>query len=136
MSESAKPVRVLVVGAGNMGRSHATAYHTEEGFEIVGIVARGKSKVVSHEQLGGGYALYDDYTQALEETKPDAVCISTYPDTHEAYAIQAMEAGAHVFVEKPIADSVAAASRVVAAAKRLNMKVVIGYILHMGRAHV
>ncbi|GAA4431609.1 Gfo/Idh/MocA family oxidoreductase [Ravibacter arvi] len=129
MSESTKPLRVLVVGAGNMGSSHAMAYHTEDGFEIVGIVTKGKSKEVLNEKLGGGYALYSDYTQALEETKPDAVCISTYPDTHEAFAIQAMEAGAHVFVEKPIADSVEAAARVVAAAKRLNKKVVIGYIL-------
>lgn len=129
MSESAKPLKVLVVGAGNMGSSHAIAYHNEDGFEIVGIVSKGKSKEVLNEKLGGGYALYDDYTKALEETKPDAVCISTYPDTHEAYAIQAMEAGAHVFVEKPVADSVEAAARVVAAAKRLNKKVVVGYIL-------
>ncbi len=129
MSETIKPLRVLVVGAGNMGSSHAIAYHHEDGFEICGIVSSGKSKEVLNKKLGGGYPLYSDYTAALEATKPDAVCISTYPDTHEAFAVQAMEAGAHVFVEKPVADSVEAAARVVAAARRLNKKVVIGYIL-------
>lgn len=35
-----KPVRVLVAGLGNMGRSHALAYHNNPGFEIVGLVNR------------------------------------------------------------------------------------------------
>ena len=74
-------MRVLVVGCGNMGASHATAYHNFEGFEICGIVSTGKSKEVLNEKLGGGYALYSDYAEALQVTQPDAVCISTYPDT-------------------------------------------------------
>jgi len=66
---------------------------------------------------------------AMAATKPDAVCISTYPDTHEKYAVQAFEAGCHVFIEKPVADSVEGAERVVAAAKKANKKLVVGYIL-------
>ena len=65
----------------------------------------------------------------MEATKPDAVCISTYPDTHEAFAIQALEADCHVFIEKPLADTVAGAERVAAKAKEKNKKVVVGYIL-------
>ncbi len=38
--QSAKPIRVLVAGLGNMGRSHALAYHNNPGFEIVGLVNR------------------------------------------------------------------------------------------------
>lgn len=124
-----KNVRVLVVGAGNMGASHATAYHNLEGFEICGIVSTGESKVKLNEKLGGGYSLFIDYQEALEQTKPDAVCISTYPDTHEKFSIMALEAGCHVFLEKPIADSVAGAERVVEAAQKANKKVVVGYIL-------
>ncbi|WP_025762971.1 Gfo/Idh/MocA family protein [Dyadobacter tibetensis] len=123
------PVRVLVVGAGNMGASHATAYHTQEGFEICGIVTPGKSKELLNNKLGGGYALFNDYEAALTETKPDAVCISTYPDTHEAYAIMALESGAHVFIEKPLAATVEGAQRVVDAANKAGKKLVIGYIL-------
>lgn len=122
-------VRVLVVGAGNMGASHATAYHTLEGFEICGIVSTGESKVRLNTKLGGGYDLYSNYDDALAATKPNAVCISTYPDTHEEFAVKALEAGCHVFLEKPIADSVAGAERVVEAAKKANKKVVVGYIL-------
>ena len=53
---------VLVVGCGNMGASHATAYHGLEGVEICGLVSKGKSKEVLNEKLGGGYTLFDDYT--------------------------------------------------------------------------
>jgi predicted dehydrogenase len=113
MSNKTTPVRVLVVGCGNMGSSHAIAYHNNEGFEICGLVSPGKSKEVLNEKIGGKYPLFNDYDQALEATKPDAVCISTYPDTHESFAIKAFEAGADVFIEKPLADTVEGAERVV-----------------------
>lgn len=122
-------IKVLVVGCGNMGASHAFAYQRLDGFEICGIVSTGKSKEVLNEKLGGGFPLFSDYTQALAATKPDAVCISTYPDTHEQFCIQALEAGCHVFIEKPIADTVEGAERVVAAARKAGKKVVVGYIL-------
>lgn len=129
MSTSTESLRVLVVGCGNMGTSHATAYHTLDGFEICGIVSTGKSKEVLNEKLGGGYPLFSDYAEALTATKPDAVCISTYPDTHEAFAIMAFEQGCHVFIEKPIADTVEGAKRVMEAAQRADRKLVVGYIL-------
>lgn len=121
--------RILVVGCGNMGGSHAIAYHTMEAFEICGLVSTGKSKEILNARLGGGYALFSNYEEALAETKPDAVCISTYPDTHEAFAIMALENGCHVFIEKPLADSVEGAERVVEAAKKAGKKLVVGYIL-------
>ncbi|WDE98608.1 Gfo/Idh/MocA family oxidoreductase [Lentisphaera profundi] len=122
-------IKILVVGCGNMGRSHALAYHQLDGFEICGIVSRGDSKETLNKELGGGYPLFSDYSLALKETKADAVCISTYPDTHEAYAVEAFEAGAHVFLEKPVAPTVEGCERVVAAATKANKKLVVGYIL-------
>lgn len=123
------PIKILVVGCGNMGASHAKAYHMMPEFEICGLVSTGISKQKLNDQLGGVYPLFDNYELALEETKPDAVCISTYPDTHEAYAIMAFEKGCNVFMEKPIADSVAGAERVAAAARAAEKKLVVGYIL-------
>jgi predicted dehydrogenase len=79
--------------------------------------------------LGGKYPLFDDYDLALTSTSPDAVCISTYPDTHEQFAIKALEKGCHVFIEKPLADTVEGAKRVAAAAAKSGKKLVIGYIL-------
>ena len=122
-------IKILVVGCGNMGASHAQAYHDMPAFEIVGLVSRGESKKILNEKLGADYPLFDDYETALLATKPDAVCISTYPDTHEAYAIQAFEAGAHVFIEKPLADTVLGAQKVVEAANKAGKKLVVGYIL-------
>ncbi|MGV3502704.1 MAG: Gfo/Idh/MocA family protein [Adhaeribacter sp.] len=129
MSDQTKPLRVLVVGCGNMGASHAGAYHSLDGFEICGLVSTGNSKQVLNDKLGGGYALFSDYAAALEQTRPDAVCISTYPDSHEAFALQALEKGCHVFIEKPLADTVAGAERVAQAARRAGRKLVVGYIL-------
>ncbi|MAB59258.1 MAG: oxidoreductase [Verrucomicrobiales bacterium] len=126
------PVKVLVVGCGNMGRSHAKAYHSMEGFEIVGLVSRGeKSRQDLIEILGHDYPQFSDYTEALEQSKPDAVSINTYPDTHAEYTKMAFAAGAHVFLEKPIAESVEEAQEIVAAAREANLKLVIGYILRV-----
>jgi predicted dehydrogenase len=105
------------------------AYKTMDCVEICGIVSTGKSKDILNEKLGGGYPLFSDYAEALEKTAPDAVCISTYPDTHESFAIMAFEKGCHVFIEKPVADSVEGAERVAAASKKAGKKLVIGYIL-------
>lgn len=118
-----------MVGCGNMGASHAQAYHDMPEFEIVGLVSRGQSKEKLNATLGANYPLYDEYELALASAKPDAVCISTYPDTHESYAIQAFTAGAHVFIEKPLADTVLGAQRVVEAAVQAGKKLVVGYIL-------
>lgn len=121
--------RILVVGCGNMGASHAMAYHTMDGFAICGLVSTGKSKEVLNDKLGGAYPLFSSFDEALKRTQPDAVCISTYPDTHEAFAVKAFEKGCHVFIEKPLADSVEGAERVAKAARKAGKKLVVGYIL-------
>ena len=129
MQSQTKALHILVVGCGNMGASHAMAYHTIDGFQICGLVSRGKSKELLNAKLGNQYALFDDMDTAIKATQPDAVCISTYPDTHESFAVKAFESGCHVFIEKPVADSVASAENVVAAAKKAGKKLVVGYIL-------
>jgi predicted dehydrogenase len=129
----ASKLKMLVVGCGHMGTSHARAYHRmSDAFEIVGLVSRSPgSRQKLNAEFGGRYPEFSDYADALARTKPDAVCISTYPDTHAAYALAALEAGAHVFLEKPVAETVAECERVIATAKRLNRKLVVGYILHV-----
>ena len=123
-------IRILCAGAGHMGRSHALAYHQLDGFEIAGIVTRSPgSRDALDKELGGGHMGFSDFHEALRETKPDAVSISTYPDTHAEYALAAFEAGCHVFIEKPLAESVEEAEKIVAAAVRAGKKLVIGYIL-------
>jgi predicted dehydrogenase len=118
-------MRVIVAGLGNMGRSHAIAYHKHPEAEIVGLVNR--SHVDLPEALQS-YPRFSTFEDGLAQN-PDLVCIATYSDSHADYAIAAMEAGADVFIEKPLATTVADARRVVETAVRLNRKLVIGYIL-------
>lgn len=120
--------RVLVVGLGNMGMSHALAYTRIPGFEVVGVCERRIAKRELPEALKDAKK-FSDFDMALKELKPDVVSINTLPDTHADFAIKSMEAGAHVFVEKPLADSVANAEKVVETARRTKRKLVIGYIL-------
>ncbi|MCA3437514.1 MAG: Gfo/Idh/MocA family oxidoreductase [Rhodobacter sp.] len=119
-------IRVLVAGFGNMGRSHALAYHHDPAFQIVGLVNRSAVDLPPALQ---GYPVTADFHEALHRLKPDLVCIATYSDSHADYAVAAMQAGADVFVEKPLATTVADARRVVDVATRLGRKVVVGYIL-------
>lgn len=123
-------VKVLVVGLGNMGASHASAYHRNDGFEIVGLMSRNiKGKPIPDELKS--YQLFEDFDAALAHLKPDAVSINSWPNTHAEYAIKAMNAGAHVFMEKPIAMTVEDAEKVVALAHKENRKLVLGYILRV-----
>lgn len=119
-------IRVLVAGLGNMGFSHALAHHHHPKAEIVGLVNRSGTPAKAPLQ---GYPVFSNFDQALVETKPDLVVIATYSDSHAEFAIAAMEAGAHVFVEKPLATSVEDARRVVATANVLKRKLTVGYIL-------
>ncbi|MDI6025036.1 Gfo/Idh/MocA family oxidoreductase [Corticibacterium sp. UT-5YL-CI-8] len=123
---NSSPIRTLVAGLGNMGRSHALAYHDNPGFEIVGLVNR--SQVELPEALKN-YTIHPSFPEALKELKPELASICTYSDSHANYAVAALEAGCHVFVEKPLATTVADAERVVAAAMANGRKLVIGYIL-------
>ena len=118
--------RVLVAGLGNMGLSHALAHHKLSGSELVGLVNR--SPVELPDELTN-YPFYSTYEDALATTKPDIVVVATYSDSHADYACMAMEAGAHVFVEKPLATTVEDAVRVVDCAKRCDRKLMVGYIL-------
>lgn len=119
-------MRVMVAGLGNMGHSHALAWARQPGAELVGLVNR--SRIALPPELAG-IPFSHDFHEALERLRPDIVVIATYSDSHAEYAIAALRAGAHVFVEKPLATTVADARRVVETARETGRKLVVGYIL-------
>ena len=119
-------MRVMVAGLGNMGRSHALAWARQPGAELVGLVNR--SRVALPPELAD-IPFSHDFHEALARLRPDIVVIATYSDSHAEYAIAALRAGAHVFVEKPLATTVADARRVVETARDTGRKLVVGYIL-------
>lgn len=126
-----KKFRTLVVGCGNMGTSHARAYHNLSDFELVGLVSRNPESRQRLSKELGGVATYHSFESALAEAKPDVVSINTYPDTHAVYVRKSLQANAHVFVEKPLALTVEEAKSLVDLAQAKNKKMVVGYILRV-----
>jgi predicted dehydrogenase len=125
-----KKIKVLVVGAGNMGRSHALAYSSIPEFEIAAICTRSpESRAKLMPELPEGTPEVNNYEEALKELTPDAVCISTYPDTHYPFAKLALEAGCHVFTEKPLAENTEQCIELVELARSKEKALVVGYIL-------
>jgi predicted dehydrogenase len=136
VTERAKPgearrQRVLVVGLGTMGMSHARAYQAIDGFELVGLCTRRAAARGDLVKEFPGVPRYESLTEALKALKPDAVSINTYTEHHAPMALEALAAGAHVFCEKPLAESLEAAERVVAAARKANKALLVGYILRV-----
>ncbi len=127
----ANDLRVLVVGLGNMGMAHARAYGTLGGYSLAGLCARSIKSRRDLPESWRDVPRFADFATALAEVRPDVVSINTYPDTHAAFALRAIEAGAHVFVEKPLAETAADAERVVDAATARGRKLVVGYILRV-----
>jgi predicted dehydrogenase len=120
-----RPIRTFVMGLGQMGQSHALAYHRNPGFAIVGLTNR--SPATLPDEIAS-YPIIESFEAGLA-LEPDLVSINTYTDSHAELAVRAMEMGAHVFVEKPLAATADEARRVVDAAKATGRKLVIGYIL-------
>ena len=131
MTAPARPIRVLVVGLGTMGLSHTRAYRSIDGFSLAGLCTH---RAAARADLAAEFPdvpRFDDFAAALAEVRPDAVAICTYTETHADLAAQAFAAGAHVFCEKPLADTMAAAELVVAAARAARKILLIGYILRV-----
>jgi predicted dehydrogenase len=128
-----KSMKVLVAGVGGMGASHALGYSRIPEFQIAGFVVAKNveraQKVAADLKLS--IPVYTDYYKAMKETKPDVVSINTLADTHAAYSIHAMRQGCHIFMEKPIADTVRQAEEVQKVVKETGRKMVIGYILRV-----
>jgi predicted dehydrogenase len=112
-------VRFAVIGVGaNVFGLHARALkaHASE-LELVGVSdINAASAEQRAEELGCPF--FTDHHELLSRTRPDAIALLTPHPFHAAIAIDCLEAGAHVLVEKPIAADVAEADRMVEAAAR------------------
>ena len=120
---------VLVVGVGNMGKAHAKAYYKIDEFNLVGLVARSPEKRNLLSKELGNVSQFDDFDKALKETKPDIVSINSYTETHKDFAIKSLNSGAHIFIEKPLAENIKDAEEIISLAKKKNKKILVGYIL-------
>jgi len=114
-----------------MGASHARAYAALDEFELVGVVSRGPESREALSAELGGVPTYGDALAAIAEVKPDAVSINTYPDTHYELCKAALNAGAHVFIEKPLAETLEQCEELVALSREKGLALIVGYILRV-----
>jgi UDP-N-acetyl-2-amino-2-deoxyglucuronate dehydrogenase len=108
-------VRFAIVGAGAIGRLHAAVLATLPDAELVAVVDRNPDRAVALAREHG-VAAEPTLEDALDEV--DAVVVGTPSGMHADPAVTALDAGRHVLIEKPIDVSLAAAERIVAAARR------------------
>jgi len=123
--------RIALVGCGWWG-GNILHYAMETGnVEVVGLCdvdrrhLKQKQKQVQ-EGTGDDPALYGDYRRLLEEQEPDIVICATPDHWHPLITIAAVEAGAHVYVEKPVSHTIKEGRAMVQAARRNDRKVQVG----------
>ena len=71
--------------------------------------------------------VFDNVERMLAETRPDVVHITTPPHTHRPLALGCLDAGAHVYVEKPFTVDIAQAEEVMHAAETRRLRVCLGH---------
>ncbi|WP_406661243.1 UDP-N-acetylglucosamine 3-dehydrogenase [Methanolobus sp. ZRKC3] len=119
-------IRVGVIGAGAMGKNHIRIYSEMPGVELAGISDIDKDLVEGLAQEYNAKA-FTDYNELLKMDL-DAISIVVPTKMHRKVAIECIEAGANVLVEKPIADSVENAQAIIDAAEENGKLVMVGHI--------
>jgi predicted dehydrogenase len=126
---SGKKFRVAIIGCGGISQTHLEAYKQIPEVEIVAGVDISDDALERMETKWGlpKEALFKDWNEMLKTIKPDGVDICTPNGVHKAPAIDAANAGCHVLVEKPMAMNVAECEEMIAAAKKNNVKLTVGF---------
>ena len=118
-------MKVGVVGSGIISTHHLTAMSRYPGCTVVGIADRDIERARAQAARFRVANTFDSLGELLNQ-KPDVVHVLTPPDTHEALVIQALAAGAHVYVEKPMAITVEACQNMARAAERFGRELCVG----------
>ncbi|BDC53197.1 hypothetical protein F183_A55120 (plasmid) [Bryobacterales bacterium F-183] len=114
-------MRVALVGAGYVASRHLIGLRELPNIEIVGICDLDQDRAAAlakQFQIGG---VYRSLAEMAAATKPQVVHILTPPASHCSLTLEALDLGCHVFVEKPMADTVEECERMIAAAKAKNL---------------
>ncbi len=124
-----KKLRVAIIGCGGIAQTHMAAYKQIPEVEIVAGVDIKKDRLdIMHETWGiPKNALFTDWKKMLKEIKPDAVDVCTPNGVHCAPVVDACNAGCHAFVEKPMAMNPAECEKMIAAAKKNDVKLAVGF---------
>ncbi|MFC5522139.1 Gfo/Idh/MocA family protein [Polaromonas jejuensis] len=118
-------LRLAVIGAGAIGRTHIALAQDHELFELAAIVDGSEPAQALAAQLG--VAAYTDAQAMLTAVRPDAVIVATPNATHADIGIQCLQNGAAVLVEKPITDTLEDARRLCEAAEQAGRPLLVGH---------
>jgi len=121
-----KTIRIGVIGVGHLGFHHARVYSTLEGVELAGVVDSNPDRAMKV-SLEFGAPMFTAVEELLANGV-DAVSIVVPTSAHRAVALQCIDAGLDVLVEKPIAATIEEAEAIVEAALRRDRIVQVGHI--------
>lgn len=128
-------MKIALAGAGAFGEKHLDGLKNIDGVEVVSLVGRRlePTRAIA-EKYGIGHAT-TELAEALEQPGLDAVILCTPTQMHAAQAIQCMDAGKHVQVEIPLADSWADAEAVVAKQQETGLTCMVGHTRRFNPSH-
>lgn len=115
-------VGVGIIGAGIMGRSHAASLRMDPRTELVGVAGLplDSAEAITHEFAGARAT--EDYRELLADPRIDFVTVATPDNLHFEVCSEALAAGKHVFVEKPLTTSLAEADELIRRAVEADRK--------------
>jgi predicted dehydrogenase/nucleoside-diphosphate-sugar epimerase len=119
----AEKLRVALLGGGKMAVQHAAAVRHCDAAQLVAVTDPALSPAELRERFGAEVAAFTDAAQMLREIRPDVVHVVTPPRTHASLAISCLEAGAHVYVEKPFAPTLGEAEQIMQVAQAKGLRV-------------
>jgi len=122
-----KKFRIAFVGCGGIAQTHATAMKNMPDVEIVAGCDIVPDRLENFKDKWGVNQLYKDWKTMLKEVKPDGVSVCTPNGIHAQPTIDALNAGAHVLVEKPMALTPAECQKMIDTAKKNKKKLTIGF---------
>jgi UDP-N-acetylglucosamine 3-dehydrogenase len=121
-------LRIGVIGLGWFGEIHCETIIGVPTLELTALCTRTPERLKSQAEKFGVKKTYRDYRDMLADKDIDAVSIVTMWDQHTDPTIAALEAGKHVFLEKPMASTVADCNKIIAASKKAKGILQIGHI--------
>lgn len=126
-------IKAAVIGVGAMGKNHARVYDELPDVELVAVT---DTHLDTARAVGerAGVSYYSNYLAMLDAMQPQVVSIAVPTALHAQVAIAAMEAGAHVLIEKPIAGSLEDGHQLIQRAEELNCKLMVGHIVRFNPA--
>lgn len=128
-------MRIALAGAGAFGEKHLDGLKLIDGVEIVSIISRTADQAAAVAAKYGARHSSTELADALARDDVDAVILCTPTQMHAAQAIACMDAGKHVQVEIPLADSWAEAEAVLAKQKETGLACMVGHTRRFNPSH-